>query len=127
MDGLEQILSNFSQFCPSLNIIPVYLVSVLCYCDDQEELSNALKKFLCALPLCGTPLDCLEVVVRKLCEADFQEITVASLWEGVVHQSPLVRAATANLFAAIICNCDKNLLNSKVTPALVTLASDGDV
>ncbi|XP_049819532.1 RAB11-binding protein RELCH homolog isoform X2 [Aethina tumida] len=117
--NLEQIISSFNQFCPSLNIIPVYLVSVLSYCDDHEELSNILKKFLCALPLCGTPLDCLVVTVRRLCEADLQEIVVSSLWEGVVHQRPLVRSAAATLFSDIVGMCDQNLLNQKVTPALL--------
>jgi hypothetical protein len=126
INNLEQILSNFNQFSPSLNIIPVYLVSVLSYCD-LEELSSMLKKFLCILPLCGTPLDCLEIAVKGLCENKLQEIVVTSLWEGVVHQRPLVRSVTANLFSVIVSNCDKNLLNLKVTPAIVTLASDCDV
>lgn len=125
INNLEQIFSNFNQYSPSLNIIPVYLVSILSYCD-QEELSVILKKFLCILPLCGTPLDCLEISVKGLCESGLQMIVVSSLWEGVVHQSPLVRAVTADLFSVIVGYCDKNILSLKVTPALVTLASDND-
>ncbi|EFA00181.1 RAB11-binding protein RELCH homolog [Tribolium castaneum] len=125
VNSLEQIFSNFNQYSPSLNIIPVYLVSVLSYCD-RDELSIVLKKFLCTLPLCGTPLDCLEVSVKGLCENGLQTLVVSSLWEGVVHQSPLVRAVTADLFSAIVGFCDKNLLSLKVTPGLVTLASDND-
>ncbi|XP_017781128.1 PREDICTED: lisH domain and HEAT repeat-containing protein KIAA1468 homolog isoform X1 [Nicrophorus vespilloides] len=125
VQNLEQILSSFNQYSPSLNIIPVYLVSVLSFCDP-ESAGNVLRRFLCALPLCGTPLDCLEISVRGLCELGLQEIVVQSLWEGVVHQKPLVRGFTAGLFATIISLCNETLLNSKVTPALVTLANDSD-
>lgn len=124
---LEQILSSFNQYCPSLNVIPVYLVSVLSNCDEIDEISNILKRFLCALPLCGIPLDCLEVTVRGLCELMMHDVVVTCLWETVVHQRPLVRAAAATLFSSIIGLCNENLLITKVTPAIVTLASDNDV
>lgn len=126
IQNLEQVISSFNQFCPSLNIIPVYLI-VLTYCGDIEELSSVLTKFLCALPLCGSPLDCLEVTVRRLCESGLQETVVDCLWSGVVHQRPLVKAAAATLFSGIIGMCNNELLKSKVTGALVTLASDNDV
>ncbi|KAF5303993.1 hypothetical protein FQA39_LY01778 [Lamprigera yunnana] len=124
--NLEHILSSFNQYSPSLSIIPVYLISVLSFCD-HNELSNVLKSFICALPLCGTPLDCLEITVKGLCNINMQEIVVICLWDGVVHQRPLVRAATAGLFGTIIKHCNETLLASKVTPALVTLANDSDV
>lgn len=127
IQSLEQILSSFNQYSPSLNIIPVYLVSVLIYCDDFEEISSILKRFLCALPLCGTPLDCLEVSIKGLCEVGMQELVVSSLWEAVVHQRPLVRAASATLFSSILNMCSENILCSKITPAIVTLASDNDM
>lgn len=127
IQSLEQILSSFNQFSPSLNIIPVYLVSVLSYCDDVEEISSVLKRFLCALPLCGTPSDCLEVTLTELCELGMQDLAVSCLWEAVVHQRPLVRAASATLFSLILGKCDEKLLSTKVTPAIVTLASDSDV
>lgn len=126
IESLEQILSNFNQYCPSLNVIPVYLVSVLSNCDINE-IMNVLKRFLCALPLCGTPLDCLEMTVKGLCDNGLQEIVVASLWEAVVHQRPLVRAASAGLFACIVKLCNEVLLSTKITPALVTLANDSDM
>lgn len=127
IQNLQQILSSFNQYSPSLSIIPVYLVSVLSYCDDTNELSSVFKRFICALPLCGTPLDCLEVTTKGLCNFGLQEIVVSCLWEGVVHQRPLVRAATASLFATVICLSTEALLNTKVAPALVTLANDTDV
>lgn len=126
IQNLEQVISSFNQFCPSLNIIPVYL-TVLSYSNDYEELSSVLKRFLCALPLCGSPLDCLEITVKRLCEAGLQETVVDCLWSGVVHQRPLVRAASASLFAGIVGVCGNDLLRTKVAGALVTLASDSDM
>lgn len=109
-------------------MIPVYLISVLRYSGDEEELSSMLKRFVCALPLCGTPLDCLDVTVRGLCEnSDLQETVVNALWEGVVHQRPLVRSATAGLFSTIVGCSPEVLLCSRIAPALVTLASDPDM
>lgn len=126
IQNLEQVISSFNQFCPSLNIIPVYL-TVLSYSNDYEELSSVLKKFLCALPLCGSPLDCLEITVKILCESGLQDTVVDCLWTGVVHQRPLVRAASASLFSVIVGVCSDDLLKTKVTGALVTLASDSDM
>lgn len=71
IQNLEQVISSFNQFCPSLNVIPIY-VTVLRLSKDFEEISSVLKKFLCALPLCGSPLDCLEVTIKKLCESGLQ-------------------------------------------------------
>lgn len=127
VENLEQMLNNYNQFCPSLNILPVYLSSVLSFCKEFDEIGAIFKRFLFALPLCGSPLDCLEVIVKRLCEADLQEVVVSCLWEGVVHSRPLVRAASATLFSNIISNCNQALLTTKITPALVTLASDNDV
>lgn len=126
VNSLKQILLNFNQFYPSLNVIPVYLISVLSYCDTTQ-LSIELKEFLCVIPLCGCPLDCLDITVKGLCLKNFQEIVVVSLWDTLVHQRPLVRTVAANLFSTVIGNSDKNLLISKVTPALITLANDTDV
>lgn len=55
-----------------------------------------------------------------------QELVVACLWEGVMHQRPLVRAAAAALFSTIVGSCGDGLLSTRVTPALVTLANDSD-
>uniref|UniRef100_A0A1Y1KW97 Uncharacterized protein n=1 Tax=Photinus pyralis TaxID=7054 RepID=A0A1Y1KW97_PHOPY len=126
VQNLEQIISSFNQYSPNLSIIPVYLISVLSFCD-REELTSSFKRFICALPLCGTPLDCLEITVKGLCDVGMQEVVVICLWDGVVHQRPLVRAAVAALFGTIIKHCHEGLLASKITPALVTLANDSDV
>nr|CAH7731165.1 unnamed protein product [Callosobruchus chinensis] len=77
MQSLEQVISSFNQFCPSLNTIP--------------------------------------------------DVVVECLWSGIVHQRPLVRSATASLFSGIIGICSEDILKTKVTAALVTLASDNDI
>jgi len=67
------------------------------------------------------------MTVKGLCQIDRQDEVVKALWDGVVHQRPLVRAVTAGLFNVIIGMCKEDLLNVKVTPALVTLANDSDM
>uniref|UniRef100_A0AAR5Q8M1 LisH domain-containing protein n=1 Tax=Dendroctonus ponderosae TaxID=77166 RepID=A0AAR5Q8M1_DENPD len=126
IQNLEQVISSFNQFCPSLNIIPIYVI-VLHFTENFDEISSVLKKFLYVLPLCGSPLDCLELTVRKLTEVGLQEIVVDCLWSGVVHQRPLVKSASANLFCCIIRSCSEDLLKSKVAGAIVTMANDSDV
>nr|XP_022912058.1 lisH domain and HEAT repeat-containing protein KIAA1468 homolog [Onthophagus taurus] len=126
IENLEQVLSSYNQYSPSLNVIPVYLVSILTYCDKMA-IEKVFKQFLFTLPLCGTPLDCLEITARELCLKGYQEIVVTILWDGVVHQRQLIRVASAGLFSSIVKNCGENLLIGKVTPAIVTLANDTDV
>lgn len=126
IQNLEQVVSSFNQFCPSLNIIPIYLTALI-FTEDYDEVSSILKKFLCVLPLCGTPLDSLDLTVRKLCECGLQELVVDCLWSAVVHQRPLVKSAAASLFCSIVGSCNEELLKSKVTAAIVTLASDNDM
>ncbi|XP_076264934.1 RAB11-binding protein RELCH homolog [Rhynchophorus ferrugineus] len=125
IDNLEQVISSFSQYCPSLSVIPIHLAA-LSFIEDYSEISTVLKKFLCILPLCGTPLDCLEITIKKLCENQLQELVVDCLWAAVVHQSPLVKSAAASLICTIISKCNEDLLKSKVVGAIVTLASDND-
>lgn len=127
MHNLEEVLPSFNQYCPSLNVVPVYLVSVLSYCDRDSELERTLKRFLYALPLCGITQSCLEVTVTGLCRRGLDELVVTCLWDAVVHQRPLIRAASAGLFLAVLKMCGENLLCTKVAPALVTLANDSDV
>lgn len=67
------------------------------------------------------------MTVRELCESGMHDVVVGCLWEAVVHQRPLVRSAAASLFSCILGLCSESLLVTKVTPAIVTLASDNDV
>jgi hypothetical protein len=96
--------------------------------DASEELCAQLKRFLCALPVCGTPLDCLDMSVRCLCkEPVYQNAVLTALWEGVVHPRPVVRSAAASLFVATVDSLPEALVATRVAPALVTLASDPDL
>jgi hypothetical protein len=96
--------------------------------EANEELCAQLKRFLCALPVCGTPLDCLDMSVHSLCkEPDHQDAVLTALWEGVVHLRPVVRSAAASLFVATVGSLSEALVATRVTPALVTLASDPDL
>lgn len=96
--------------------------------EANEELCTQLKRFLCALPLCGSPLDCLDMSLRSLCkEPVHQDAVLTALWEGVVHPRPVVRSAAASLFVATVDSLSEALVASRVAPALVTLASDPEL
>jgi hypothetical protein len=93
--------------------------------EASEELCVQLKRFLYALPVCGTPLDCLDMSVHSLCkEPAHQDAVLTALWEGVVHPRPVVRSAAASLFMATVDSLSETLVTTRVAPALVTLASD---
>ncbi|KAK7793564.1 hypothetical protein R5R35_000400 [Gryllus longicercus] len=117
--------------CPPLTLIPVYVVGVLASMEVPgavEELGMVLKRFLCGLAVCGTPLDALDVSVRCLCEEpSLQDTVVSMLWEGVVHPRAVVRVAAASLFVTVVGSIADSLLTTRVAPALVTLASDPDI
>ncbi|XP_021937822.1 lisH domain and HEAT repeat-containing protein KIAA1468-like isoform X2 [Zootermopsis nevadensis] len=133
LQNLEQCLTDIGQGAgwPSLSIVPVYLIAVVASVQDaeaNEELCTQLKRFLCALPLCGSPLDCLDMSVRSLCkEPVHQDAVLTALWEGVVHPRPVVRSAAASLFVATVDSLSEALVASRVAPALVTLASDPEL
>lgn len=96
--------------------------------EAREELCTQLKRFLCALAVCGTTLDCLDMSVCSLCkEPDHQDAVLTALWEGVVHPRPVVRSAAASLFVATVGSLSEAVVATRVTPALVTLASDPDL
>lgn len=139
--SMEQIIANnvsvtstVQQTCGGalLVLLPVYLVAVVCNSgggDTKEEVGTVVRRFLYALPVCGVPVDSLEVSVIALsCHSiAICDVVLAALWEGVVHVRPLVRATTVGLFAAIIAHCAEDQLSSKLVPALVTLACDTDL
>lgn len=124
---LTQNLSTVHAIDLNFVIVPIYLVSVLSYCDDKEEILLVLKKFSFAIPLSGMSVLCLETSIKELCNNDLQETVLNCLWDAVVHQQPIVRANAGYLFKTIIPLCNGNLLYSKVLPALVTLANDPDM
>jgi hypothetical protein len=96
--------------------------------EGSKELCAQLKGFLFALPVCGTPLDCLEMSVYSLCkEPVHQKAVLTALWEGVVHSRPVVRSAAASLFVATVGSLPEAVVATRVTPALVTLATDPDL
>ncbi|KAK6634218.1 hypothetical protein RUM44_004826 [Polyplax serrata] len=107
-------------------IIPLYLVGVLStFPEELQEMSNTLRRFICALPLCGVNLTPLKVTFEILSQLQSWQILILdAIWEGVVHQRPLVRCGSASLLQYVIPHIPEVLVNSKVIPALVTLTSD---
>ena len=110
----------------SLTLIPTYLI--LLSTLNGTEVSKSLKQFLVALSMSGTSITSLQIAVIMLCaEEQMQEYVLSGLWDGVVHQRPIVRCATATLFGSVIGHVSDRLASAKVVPAIVTLVSDPDI
>jgi hypothetical protein len=96
--------------------------------EANEEIHAQLKRFLCSLPVCGAPLDSLDMSIRSLCkERAHQDAVLTALWDGVVHPRPVVRSAAASLFVATVGSSSEDVVAARVVPALVTLSSDPDL
>lgn len=65
-------------------IIPLYLVGVLStFPEELQEMSNALRRFICALPLCGVSLIPLKVTFEILSQYQAWQILILdAVWEG---------------------------------------------
>ncbi|CAK9833252.1 RAB11-binding protein RELCH, partial [Anthophora retusa] len=125
---LEQQLTTLStdKKNMSLTLIPTYLI-ILSTLNDAE-VSRSLKQFLVALSMSGTSITSLQIAIIMLCaEECMQECVLRGLWDGVVHQRPIVRCATATLFGCVIAHVSDRLASIKVVPAIVTLVSDPDI
>ncbi|XP_076546511.1 RAB11-binding protein RELCH homolog isoform X2 [Osmia lignaria lignaria] len=125
---LEQQLTTLStdKKNMSLTLIPAYLIILSTL--NGTKVSNSLKQFLVALSMSGTSITSLQIAIIILCSQEhMQEYVLSGLWDGVVHQRPIVRCATATLFGCVIAHVSDRLASAKVVPAIVTLVSDSDV
>ncbi|XP_003702013.2 RAB11-binding protein RELCH homolog isoform X1 [Megachile rotundata] len=125
---LEQQLTTLStdKKNMSLTLIPTYLIILSTL--NGTEVSNSLRQFLVALSMSGTSITSLQIALIILCAQEhMQEFVLSGLWDGVVHQRPIVRCATATLFGCVIAHISDRLASAKVVPAIVTLVSDPDV
>lgn len=147
LSALEQQLIALSpdRGTLSLTLIPAYLT--LLSTVDVDQVTRSLSQFVVALAISGVSTSTLKMSVIRLCgRAEMQEHVLTALWDGtkpvfnlstlitnrfivsgVVHQRPTVRCATAVLFSSVISHVSDQLANSRVAPALVTLASDSDM
>ncbi|XP_012223943.1 RAB11-binding protein RELCH homolog isoform X2 [Linepithema humile] len=109
----------------SLFLVPCYLVILSTL--DSTEFANYFKQFLVVLSM-NHEISWLQLAISILCTYEhIQEHVLASLWDGVVHQRSIVRCATATLFGSAITYVSDQLINAKIVPAIVTLASDPEV
>ncbi|XP_076243392.1 RAB11-binding protein RELCH homolog [Calliopsis andreniformis] len=125
---LEQQLTILSTDKKNMNLtlIPTYLI--LLSTLNGTDVSKSLKQFLVALSMSGTSIISLQIAVIMLCaEEHMQEYVLSGLWDGVVHQRPIVRCATATLFGCVIAHVSDRLVSAKVVPAIVTLVSDPEI
>ncbi|KAL3181052.1 hypothetical protein MRX96_037111 [Rhipicephalus microplus] len=106
---------------------PVYASGILAAFSsesDCKELMAFLRNLLFVVSLCELPLSCVESIFIELSmNKDFHEVLLSVLWEGVVHNTALVRSNAGRLFELLVGTVDDSLLKSRVTPALVTLAT----
>ncbi|XP_076658534.1 RAB11-binding protein RELCH homolog [Halictus rubicundus] len=125
---LEQQLTVLSTEKKNMNltIMPTYLI--LLSTLNGTEVAKSLKEFLVALSMSGISITCLQIAVIMLCaDEHMQEYVLSGLWDGVVHQRPVVRCATATIFGCVIAHVSDRLASAKVVPAIVTLVSDPDM
>ncbi|CAL7935188.1 unnamed protein product [Xylocopa violacea] len=125
---LEKQLTTLSTHKKSMNLtlIPAYLIILSTL--NGTDVSKCLKEFLVALSMSGTSITSLQVAIVVLCAQEYmQEYVLSGLWDGVVHQRPVVRCATATLFGYVIAHVSDQLVSAKVVPAIVTLVNDPDI
>lgn len=113
------------------SLVPIYVIGVLATFfkeEDQNEFVSFLKELLVTLCLDRVPLCTLRLLIAELCcDPVLYELLTTVLWSGVVHSSSKVRCGAARLFELLVSNGSDIILGTKITPALVTLASDGDI
>ncbi|KAJ8683790.1 hypothetical protein QAD02_019582 [Eretmocerus hayati] len=127
VDHVESVLQGKTDDQTQINLlfIPAYLAIVSAV--DCNEFTNILKYFFVELALCRVDLSCLQIAIVKFCGQDrLQEYVLSALWDGVVHQEPCVKCATASLFDAIVSKISDKLIDTRIAPAVVTLANDND-
>ncbi|KAF7407686.1 hypothetical protein HZH66_002223 [Vespula vulgaris] len=125
---LEKQLSTLSMDNKnlSLTLIPAYLIMLSTL--NGVEVSKSIKQFLVVLSMSGISITSLQIAIIKLCaKEEMQEHVLTGLWDGVVHQRSSVRCAVATLFGSIIAHTSDRLINGRIVPAIVTLASDPDI
>lgn len=110
---------------------PVYSSGILAAFSsdaDRKELVAFLRNLLFVVSLCELPLSSMESIILELSmDKSHHEVLLSVLWEGVVHNTALVRSNAGRLFELLVGTVADSLLRSRVTPALVTLASDPDI
>ncbi|XP_057332305.1 RAB11-binding protein RELCH homolog [Microplitis mediator] len=126
MECEQKLMALSDNSSISMAFIPAYLLILSTL--DPQELSKILKHFIIMFSINGLDINSLIITIKILCkQPDIVEEVVSALWEGVVHQRAVVRCTTGKLIGNIIGNIDDKLVISRVAPAIVTLASDGDI
>ncbi|GFV50542.1 RAB11-binding protein RELCH homolog [Trichonephila clavipes] len=111
--------------------IPVYVAGVLGalhQAEDRQELLEFLQDLLYNVSLRHLPDCSIKAALAELSSnKGYHELLLSVLWDGVVHNSPLVRVTAGRLFEILVGVVSESLLRTRVTPALVTLASDPEI
>ncbi|CAG0880481.1 unnamed protein product [Darwinula stevensoni] len=113
-------------------ILPVFCAGVLLtFFEDKEQMlcKEVLETALTVLSLSNCSLNSMVQTLNYMAswDASSHDLLLTILWNGVMHSSPIIKAAAGSLFLAIIPHVGDAFLSSRVSPALVTLASDSNV
>ncbi|KAK0167734.1 hypothetical protein PV327_001605 [Microctonus hyperodae] len=123
---LTNSLHDRNELNNHLTLIPAHMLILSIV--NIEELSNSLKHFIVMISNSGLDTTCLIIAIRILLkQPKLIEQIITDLWDGVVHQSASVRSTTATLFGNIIENIPEQMVTARVSPAIITLASDSDI
>ncbi|XP_054716426.1 RAB11-binding protein RELCH homolog [Uloborus diversus] len=111
--------------------VPVYIAGLLAVfhqAEERQELMEFLQDLLCTVSLYNLPDCSLKTTIVELSSNKANhELLLSVLWDGVVHNSSLVRVTAGRLFEPLVGVVSEGLLRTRVTPALVTLASDPEI
>ncbi|XP_042901909.1 RAB11-binding protein RELCH homolog [Parasteatoda tepidariorum] len=111
--------------------VPVYIAGVLSVfnqAEDRQELLEFLQNLLVDISTHHIPDNSIKAAITELSSNKaYHELLLSVLWDGVVHNSSLVRVTAGRLFEILVGVVSESLLRTRVTPALVTLASDPEI
>jgi hypothetical protein len=132
IDSDEMTLMEHSSLIRSPG--PVYIVGVLAafsHDNDRTELSQFLTVFIQSAALHRCSLVAVFATVTELCcvgetSTGLPDLLLSVLWDCVMNQSSLVRAAAAQCFEPAVRagGISEQQISSRIVPALVTLAGD---
>eukprot|EP00118_Oscarella_pearsei_P026326 m.309769 g.309769 ORF g.309769 m.309769 type:complete len:1074 (+) comp47698_c0_seq1:27-3248(+) len=110
-------------------ILPFYVAGILAaFRQDQGELVTFLCNTITMLAMHCIPIDSLKAAFAELSlDPFYHEPLIGILWDLLVEPAFHVRCCAATLFECLVRGVNLDLVSKRVVPALVTLASDGEM
>ncbi|XP_076815238.1 RAB11-binding protein RELCH-like isoform X2 [Clavelina lepadiformis] len=106
-------------------IFPVFTAAVL-PAGEESSLSDFLLNSIVDISKSNLPLTSLFssfILLRS--NEKWHDVILQVLWSALVHDSALVRASAASLFAVLTTtDVSVNVISTRIVPALITLSTD---